>query len=132
GERPHRAHQLADARDIPGIAHDAQLRATRHDLHRELPLDAIDVRVVVAGDEHHLVRVRDEDRDLRRNAHDGAFSFNIVPTSPATFLPSARSFVCASTFGITLPMSRGPAAPVSATTRSTIPRSSASDICVGR
>src|SRR6185503_13130975 len=114
GDGPHRAHELADTRDVPGIAHDAQLRAARHDLHAELALDAVDVRVVVPGDEHHLGGVRDEDRDLRRHTHEAAFSFSIAPTSPATFLPSARSFVSASTLGMTFPISRGPAAPVSA------------------
>ncbi len=132
GQRAHRADKLADTRDVRGIASDAQLRTTRDDLHRELAFDAIDVRVVVPSDEHHLVRIGDEDGDLRRRAHEAAFSFSIAPTSAATVFPSARSFVCASTLGMTFPMSRGPAAPVSATTRSTIARSSASDICSGR
>src|SRR5439155_4457006 len=35
----HRAHELADARDLRRIAADAQLRTARDDLHRELALD---------------------------------------------------------------------------------------------
>src|SRR5438309_73113 len=111
-ERAHRAHQLADARDVRGLAADAELGAPRHDLHLELALDAVDVLLVRARHEHHLVGIGDQDGDLRGRTHDPAFSLSVACTMEATCRPSARSFVSATTFGMTLLMSRGPVAPV--------------------
>src|SRR5207237_100730 len=113
GQRAHRADEIADARDCRRLAADAQLRATRHDFYPELALESIDVRFVIARDEHHLVGIRDEDRDLRcRRAHD-ARSRRSAATTPETTFPSARPFVSAMTFGITTFVSCGPLAPVS-------------------
>src|SRR6266550_4698246 len=131
-QRAHRAHEVADARNCGRLAADAQLGATRHDLHAELALDSIDVRLIVTCDEHHLVGIRDEDRDLRcRSAHD-ARSFRSAATTPETTFPSARPFVSAMTFGITTFVSCGPFAPVSPITLLAISWIFASSSCAGR
>src|SRR5207237_10148328 len=111
-----RAERVHYARDGRGVAADAKLRAARDDLDAELPLGPVDVRLVITGDEHHLVGVGDEDRDLRRcGAHACAFSSPL--TTLATSFPSARPFVSAMVFGITSLVSCGPFPPVSALTR---------------
>src|SRR3989442_5771465 len=131
-ERAHRADEIAKPRDRLRVAADAQLRAARHDLHAELALQAIDVRFVVPGDEHHLVRVRDQDRDLRRRRGHTTPSLRSAPTTPETTLPSARPFVSAITLGMTSFVSCGPFAPVSAITRRAISRIFDSSNCSGR
>src|SRR5439155_19919341 len=130
--RAHRADEIADARDCRRLAADAQLRATRHDFYPELALEPIDVRLVVARDEHHLVGIRDEDRDLRAGRGHDARSFRSAATTPETTFPSARPFVSAMTFGITTFVSCGPFAPVSLMTRPAISRIFASSNCSGR
>src|SRR5256885_5526230 len=131
-QRAHRADQLPDPRDVRRLAADPKFGPSRDDLHLELALDPIDVLIVRADHEHHLVGIGDEDRDLRGRAHESAFAFSIACTICATWRPSARSFVSAVIFGMTLPMSRGPAAPGSFTTRSAIARISCSLSCCGR
>src|SRR2546423_13397493 len=130
-EGPHGADQIADARDRTGITADTQLCPARDDLHAELALEPVDVGLVVAGHEHHLVRVRDQDGDLRGVLHD-ARSFSNALTTPETIFPSARPFVSAITFGMTILVSCGPFAPVSAITRAAISRTRDSSSCSGR
>src|SRR5439155_3525379 len=132
GKSAHRADEIADARDRRRVAADPQLRAARDDLDAELALDAVDVRFVVARDEHHLVGVGNEDGDLRTGHGHDARSFNSAATTPDTTLPSARPFVSAMTFGITTFVSCGPFAPVSPITRVAISRIFASSSCAGR
>ncbi len=90
GQRADRADQVADARDVRGVAADAELGAARDDLHAELVLDALDVRLVLSGDEHHLVGIGDEDRDLLCVRHYAlARSFNTRWATAETTRPSA-------------------------------------------
>src|SRR5438552_1633408 len=131
GERAHGPDEVSDPRDRSRLAADPQLRAPGDDLHVELALDAVDVRLVRAGDEHHLVGVRDEDRDLRSGTHD-ACSRSSALTTPDTIFPSARPFVSAITLGMTTLVSCGPFAPLSRITRAAISRTFASSSCSGR
>src|SRR5207248_3669124 len=132
GERAYRTDEVADTRDRRGLAADAQLGPPRDDLHAELALEPVDVRLVVPGDEHHPVGVVHEERDLRSGKAHDARSFSKVATTPDTTLPSARPFVSAITFGITRRVSCGPCAPVSVITRRAISRIFVSSSCSGR
>ena len=132
-ERPHRADKLADPGHRRRLAADPQLGAARDDLHPELVLDPVDVRFVLARDEHHLVGIGDQDRDRRGLGHQAcARSFKTAPTTRATVPPSARPFSSAMTFCITLPWSFGPTSPSSAMTRTTTGRIASAASCCGR